>query len=378
MKEWTVIYIGEGNTTSDSDHMSKSIWENINSLMDAVEENMPADINIAIGYQGRRLTNHDYSQYNGHYLYGRYQGHYNIRRRAPGSNNWDFTDHRQIAKFINLVVNKENFQAKKYLLIFSSHGAGVAFNSPSGNIADRRIGASACRGANKSGLTVREMQALMYNIKGILGQPLDILSLDACLMQTISIPISFRSSVNYYVANQPEAPGVGTIDYTKLITYLHKMGDVPARKLAIDLTNHLSPDEASGLSLSTIDVEMISSLHTKRTINSFARHLMMLGQHRVHKILLQMGYLHKEGKTMRDLIAFMRKAAGNCMQVQQWINQINNCILAKRVTSYCGNDHAVQTINLLPGIVQPKLLGGAITFQANLITRSSSLKIYMT
>ncbi|MCP3966833.1 MAG: hypothetical protein GY750_17625 [Lentisphaerae bacterium] len=330
MDEWTIIYVGSGIT---ADSMGSDIWATLEKFMVKIDKYKPKTTNIAIGYQGIKK----FTANNGHYLYSASQGKFNIKHKRTASFRWDLCDYKSITQFIKYVIQDCKFKAKKYMIIFSSHGAGLTL--------ERRNGAAFCRGPNKRGVTVREMRTMMGNVKKLTGQPADVMLMDACLMQAISIPMALGSTANYYVASQPTINTGQALDYESFADLICQVPNISAKDLATNLTTKVY-DKRSQMSLSAVDVQRTCSYDTKNVINSFARYLMMHRPNEIHSMLHCMGYLNQEDKNLRDIIALMqvskRLARANSAPIDRWIDQIKSC-RAEPYTCYSNSNSCSPT-----------------------------------
>ncbi|MCP3966832.1 MAG: hypothetical protein GY750_17620 [Lentisphaerae bacterium] len=313
MDEWTIIYIGSGTT---EDAMGSDIWATLQKFMEKINTLKPQKINIAIGYHGINK----YTTNNGYYLYSTSKSKLNIKQKYTPPFNWDLCDYKSITTFLKYVINTCGFTSKKYMVIFSSHGAGLTL--------ERRNGAAFCRGPRKRGVTVREMRKMMSDVSQLIQKPVDVVLMDACLMQTISIPMALGSSAKYYVASQPIISIGQALNYESFADLIHKIPEVTPKDLATNLTTKLY-DTRSAMSLSAVDVQKTCSYETKNTINSFARLLMMYPAKKIHTLLRCMGYLNQHGKYMRDIVALMeiskRLATTKRKLIDEWILQIKSC-----------------------------------------------------
>lgn len=98
---------------------------------------------------------------------------------------------------------KTNYPASRYALVLGSHGAGWRERNridSKGIVTDDTY---------NSTMTMPELKTALVSIEGIIGQKLDILGFDACLMGMIEVGYQAKDYVNYLVASEASEPGVG-------------------------------------------------------------------------------------------------------------------------------------------------------------------------
>ncbi len=114
----------------------------------------------------------------------------------------DMGDYRQLTSFAKFI--KENYPAKKYCFVIWNHGSGWK----------AKTGASVHRGisyddSSNNHITNAQLGTAMAEIKTILGQNLDVLEMDACLMQMVEVGHAVYENVDYIVASEELEPGKG-------------------------------------------------------------------------------------------------------------------------------------------------------------------------
>lgn len=112
----------------------------------------------------------------------------------------DMGDYKQMVSFVKETVAA--YPAKHYALIIWNHGAGWKFKggSTKGISYDDSTG---------NHITTEQLGIAAQEIKGILGKNLDILSMDACLMQMAEVVYSVKNSADIVVASEETEPGAG-------------------------------------------------------------------------------------------------------------------------------------------------------------------------
>lgn len=159
---------------------------------------------------------------------------------------------RELEDCMRWVADK--FPAKRYALILWNHGGGIIEKSPGSNWL-RPVGyATAARKAmpmsneitgnrleDEKGilyddtqgtfLSNQDMSIALRHIKSFLGQEIDLIGMDACLMGGIEVAYSVCDSCKIMVASENLEPGRGW-NYAKFLTQLvQRQGHMEAREL---------------------------------------------------------------------------------------------------------------------------------------------------
>jgi hypothetical protein len=139
------------------------------------------------------------------------------RERGPASYNYiekgkitkikdlgelDMGDYRQMVTFMKWV--KANYPAKKYILTIWNHGSGW-----------KQAGRGIVRGisyddSSNNHITTEQLGVALKEIAQVLGQKIDILNMDACLMQMAEVAYVCREFCHFIVASEDVEPGKGT------------------------------------------------------------------------------------------------------------------------------------------------------------------------
>ena len=148
------------------------------------------------------------------------------RERGPASYNYiekgkvtkvqdlgeiDMGDYRQMVNFMKWV--KTNYPAKKYILTIWNHGSGW-----------KQAGKGIVRGisyddSSNNHITTEQLGMALSEINKVLGQKIDILNMDACLMQMAEVAYVCRDFCRFIVASEDVEPGKGT-PYDDVFTHL--------------------------------------------------------------------------------------------------------------------------------------------------------------
>ncbi|HNY10873.1 MAG TPA: clostripain-related cysteine peptidase [Candidatus Wallbacteria bacterium] len=112
----------------------------------------------------------------------------------------DMGDYKEMVKFVKWA--HKNFPADHYLLDIWNHGAGWKKRG------ERTKGISYDDNTGNH-ITTAQLGESMRLIKSIIGHELDILAMDACLMQMAEVHHEINGSVKYVLAAEEIEPGTG-------------------------------------------------------------------------------------------------------------------------------------------------------------------------
>lgn len=114
----------------------------------------------------------------------------------------DMGDYRQFVEFAKFI--KENYPAKHYCFTIWNHGSGW---KNKGTSAIYR-GVSYDDSSNNH-ITNAQLGIAVAEVSKVLGQKIDILNFDACLMQMVEVAHAVKDNVVYMVASEELEPGKG-------------------------------------------------------------------------------------------------------------------------------------------------------------------------
>lgn len=114
----------------------------------------------------------------------------------------DTGDYKEMVKFVKWA--SEKYPAEHYLLDIWNHGAG--WKKSQKNTIFKGISYDDGSGNH---ITTPQLGEAMRQIKAILGQNLDVLGMDACLMQMMEVGYEVKDTVNYIAASEETEPGNG-------------------------------------------------------------------------------------------------------------------------------------------------------------------------
>jgi hypothetical protein len=108
-----------------------------------------------------------------------------------------------INAFTDFVVSKAGTNANHYALVIYNHGGGI---SPTvvGETNDVPMTTGIGWDENGNYLSVSELGSALAHVKALLKRNVEVLHLDACLMQMVEVNYQLRNSVDYLVASENE------------------------------------------------------------------------------------------------------------------------------------------------------------------------------
>ena len=159
---------------------------------------------------------------------------YRITKDADHSNNivselvhdygeLDMSDPQVLENFLLFCQNA--YPAERTTLTLWDHGDGVYpkntnRNNQAGTITPQGICWDDTTGMDPwLCLTTDEIAATLADVRAVTGKKIEIINMDACLMQSIEIAYEWRNEVNYLVGSQADVPGGGN-NYAALLQVL--------------------------------------------------------------------------------------------------------------------------------------------------------------
>lgn len=114
-------------------------------------------------------------------------------------------------------------------------------------------------------LDTLELDRVLRNINTLIGQPLDLLGLDACVMATVEIAYQLRQSVHYLVASEELVPGYSW-PYDTILSEIKITPGISACDFAKLIVRHYSdyytvnPPTVGDVTKIALDISQISEL----------------------------------------------------------------------------------------------------------------------
>ncbi|QQR49804.1 hypothetical protein IPF37_03105 [bacterium] len=173
---------------------------------------------------------------------------------------------------------KANYPAKKYALILWDHGMGVLDRSQNNTVPSHSWltlpGHNNVPHNNERGILYDYTQGTFLNnpdlltvvqqAQSILGQKLDILGMDACLMAMLEIATQVKDNANYLVSSEETIPGYGW-PYSQFLAPLvanPKQSALTLSQRMVTAYKNYYKKVDSATTLSSIDLSKVAALNT--------------------------------------------------------------------------------------------------------------------
>lgn len=180
--------------------------------------------------------------------------------------------------------------AKKYAFVLWNHGSGVEdyrtilFGKDEQNLKNiDKIDKNKKTNKTRLGKKTESLRGILYDdseqtcltnqglseafrqIVNILGQPIDLVAMDACLMSMVEIAYQIKDSVRILVASQQVVPGAGFY-YTEITSQLAlnpaAIGSMELARIMVESYNDFySRTTVKDYTLSAIDLRLVDALH---------------------------------------------------------------------------------------------------------------------
>lgn len=170
---------------------------------------------------------------------------YYITKRAPEStfDDWgvtskmeadlgevDMGDHGQLVDFFRW--SAENHPAEKYALVIWNHGSGWKPAARAAGATNPETRAIAFDFDSKNSISTPALGEAMKAMSAIISKKVDILAMDACLMQMIEIAWEVRDGADYICASEDIEPDSG-MPYYPVCDIMNKYPKISARALSV-------------------------------------------------------------------------------------------------------------------------------------------------
>lgn len=279
----------------------------------------------------------------------------------------DMSDPNTLRDFI--VYCQQNYLAKKHALILWNHGAGVyprSIGPPDSRLRiDYPITKGICQD-NGSGnapwncLTTDEVRQALTMARMQTGKRIDLICMDACLMQMIEVAYEWRNEADYLVGSQEEV-GLHGNNYYTLLKGLVNYPGMNVETLAVHLVEDYSANyERMSSTYSAVrlgkDVESL----VKGEFNDFAKALTdQLGQSLTPDVLSKIreettafSSFSNDYKECRDLYDFTDKIR-SCTELNmqtiatKLMSAIERVVIAHRETGRFSTDDPAHGLSIL-------------------------------
>lgn len=176
----------------------------------------------------------------------------------------DMGDWRNLVEFVRW--SNARYPAERTLVVLWNHGAGwweggtdpgAARGGPGAGAADLMKGIC-FDDLSGNHITNFQLRKALLEIKAVLGKPVDVLGMDACLMQMIEIAGELRGAADHVVAAEDVEPGKGW-PYDRVARLLAQRPQAGARECAAGIVRehqaaYLAAKEIESTTCSALDL----------------------------------------------------------------------------------------------------------------------------
>ena len=123
-------------------------------------------------------------------------------RKIKDMGELDMGDYNELVKFCKFI--KENYPAKHYSIGLWNHGSGWKAKTDS-----RVVRGISYDDSSNNHITTNELSTATKLCSEVLGQKLDIINMDACLMGMVEVAHELKDNCLYFVGSEEVEPGKG-------------------------------------------------------------------------------------------------------------------------------------------------------------------------
>lgn len=209
-------------------------------------------------------------------------------------------DYREVIKFVKWAKN--NYPAKKYLLILWNHGSGWIKDEP---VIEKGISYDEETGNN---IDTPQLGKIIKEVGKI-----DILASDACLMQMAEIAYEVKDGVDYLVGSEETEPGEG-YSYYKILFPLSVDPSMDAETLAKIIVLAYWQSNLRSKSLATHSVLKLSNIQPLISkMDAFARAAIASGEKEIIRSARDSAqrYVIDDNKDLKHFVDLVGKKSSN-------------------------------------------------------------------
>lgn len=116
----------------------------------------------------------------------------------------DMGDYKELVKFAKFI--KENYPAKHYMIGIWNHGSGWKAKQDATNV----VRGISYDDSSNNHITNDQLAIATKEVAQVLGQKIDIINMDACLMGMAEVAYAIKDNCNYFVGSEETEAGKGT------------------------------------------------------------------------------------------------------------------------------------------------------------------------
>ena len=250
----------------------------------------------------------------------------------------DMGDYKEFVKFAKFI--KANYPAKHYSFTFWNHGSGWR------NKKEKALfrGVSYDDSSNNH-ITTEQLSIALKEINTILGQKVDIINFDACLMQMVEVAYACKDYAVYMVGSEESEPGKGA-PYDDILKGITK--NMSAKEFALNWAKAFADsynNGSQGNDLSTQSVVDLSKIENLTDAISGVAKAIMAGKYGVamrRAAFRAQGYDDIDNKDIYSLFEELKTEGANDKPLIEALKKgqaaVKEAVLYSRYTGYKEKD----------------------------------------
>jgi hypothetical protein len=253
----------------------------------------------------------------------------------------DMGDVNELVNFVKWGV--ENFPAKKYFVNIWNHGSGwhrkkiSPLDTSYDDIYDSKI-------------TTEQLGSAMSEIRKIMGQKIDILGHDACLMAMVEVAAEVSDDVQVMVGSEEVEPGEGW-PYSTFLQAWNQLEDQSATAVSKLLTIEYLKAYSGGVygyrpvTLSALDLTKINELN--QAVQEFSSQLSSLSVEEIKQIWKvadkTLAFYSYDSKDLRDFIFRLEysRIGASLPSIEKVKSSLANFVISNQVSDFYRNASGV-------------------------------------
>ncbi len=245
--EWTVmIYLDADNNLESA---------GINDINEMEMVGSSSDVNILVQVDripGYDISNSDWTNTRRYYITQDFDLYHISSDLKSELGELNMGDPQTLVDFASWAITE--YPAKKYLLVIWNHGGG--FRSPA--YTTRDIAWDDTSGGDK--ITMPELEYALSAISAQMGENIDIVGMDACLMAMTEVAYQIKDYADILVASEENEPGDGW-PYDTILGELAGNPLISSEQLAVDIVDkYIFSYPYGNVTQSAIDLSYMDTL----------------------------------------------------------------------------------------------------------------------
>ncbi|HOT74261.1 MAG TPA: clostripain-related cysteine peptidase [Candidatus Wallbacteria bacterium] len=230
----------------------------------------------------------------------------------------DMGDYKQLADFFKW--SAENYPAERYALVIWNHGSGWKSPARAAGATDPRKRGIAFDFDSKNDISTPELGEAMRAAGAVISKKVDILFMDACLMQMMEIAYEVKDGVSYICASEDIEPDSG-MPYLPVCEAINANPRISARALCVMAAGAFADKfikTGTPYTYSAVDCSRIEEL--KNALDDFCAHVILekekLGAHLKASSSAAQRFTYRDYADCGDFITRVSQAGGETLQLK--------------------------------------------------------------